>query len=483
MRKIRSSMKKRAICLIAIGLIFGIIGGQYLPKYGPSFFGYFCVILFVNQWIQKKEEKQFLTRLKKIFFREKTWIFLVVISVLFGAIDCQYEEKKKYHWDLDQQEVSFSGTILQREQKEELEYYLVLLDSLNGKKLNPKIKIKLVTRKNKDTMISYGSFVTGRGIWQEFQTQRNEFGFHEKNYQKAKGISAKIQAERKQIQERKNEKRWDWKSSIRELREAFGKILEKHLGEEESALAKALLLGKTEDLSAQAKEIYQDSSLAHLIAISGSHVSILFGVLQRLGKKCAKRLKQIGLLFFFVFFSILAGESASVQRACICTGLSLLASLLSRKSDSYQNLAISLLFLLWQNPFCIFDIGLQLSYLGTLAILTCQKKKQSIKQCYLKRKWESLKEEFFLTWKVNFVIFPILMVSFHKVSLAFAFSGILLNPLLNVILLLGYFLLGIGNGIEKIANPLWKILHLLLRYFSKSSRRNFTNSRNGSILD
>lgn len=123
------------------------------------------------------------------------------------------------------------------------------------------------------------------------------------------------------------------------------------------------LFGEKSKLSDETKTIFQDSSLSHMIAISGAHVGIVLGVLRFIGKKCAKRLWKMCLILFLVCFSVFVGGSPSVVRACVSAELSLLASLCYRKADTINNLGLSICLLIFLNPFCILDIGLQLSYL------------------------------------------------------------------------------------------------------------------------
>jgi len=136
------------------------------------------------------------------------------------------------------------------------------------------------------------------------------------------------------------------------------------------------LFGEKSKLSNETKTVFQDSSLSHMIAISGAHVGIILGVLNWIGKKCAKRPWKILLFIFLIAFSIFAGGSPSVMRACIGAELSLLASLCYRRADKLNNLGISLCILLILNPFCIFDVGLQLSYLRRICHFINRKKEK-----------------------------------------------------------------------------------------------------------
>lgn len=158
---------KRPICLIAIGLIFGIIGGQYL-EYSPSFFLYiFFSIFFLYIWITKKEKK-FLKRIKKVILKRKCFLWIFLISILVGYFYLEFTEKYKYTFDLDEQEIYFSGTILERGKKDNNETYIVKIDTLNMKKLKVKIKVNLVVKENNQNIFSYGSHIFRKRYLERF---------------------------------------------------------------------------------------------------------------------------------------------------------------------------------------------------------------------------------------------------------------------------------------------------------------------------
>jgi len=163
------------------------------------------------------------------------------------------------------------------------------------------------------------------------------------------------------------------------------------------------------------------------------------------------------------------------MRACICSGLSIFASLIFRKSDMYNNLGISLIYLIIQNPFCVFDLGLILSYLGTIGILISLKeeRKDNIKENHKEKKaisfLKKIQEGFFLCIKINLILLPILICSFHKISFAFLFSGIILTPLLTVILILGFMTILFIYIYVEFAVFLIPILNVLLSIFQKTA--------------
>lgn len=98
------------------------------------------------------------------------------------------------------------------------------------------------------------------------------------------------------------------------------------------------------------------------------HVNYLvLGILFSLRKvDLGKRTIYIFTSIFLLFFMFLTGFTPSVVRACIMGILSLFAKIFYRKVDILTSISFSLCLILAYNPYSIFDIGLQLSYLGTI---------------------------------------------------------------------------------------------------------------------
>lgn len=114
--------------------------------------------------------------------------------------------------------------------------------------------------------------------------------------------------------------------------------------------------------------------MAHILAVSGAHVSYVMITLSLLLKKCNKKVYLICTIIILAFFMILTNFTPSVVRACMMAIIALTAKLIYKRSDIYNNLGISALIILLYNPYTILNIGFQLTYLGTLGIVLLGKK-------------------------------------------------------------------------------------------------------------
>lgn len=144
------------------------------------------------------------------------------------------------------------------------------------------------------------------------------------------------------------------------------------------------------------------------------------------------------------------------------------ANLVYRKSDIANNIAISLLTILIINPFSITEIGLQLSYLGTIGIIILNK---NIKNIFIKLKInKKIAELLSITFAAQAMIMPIMAFSFNTISLTFFISNFLASPVLGLDIILGFITILISLISFKLAKMLATFLNIGLQaliYISK----------------
>ena len=113
------------------------------------------------------------------------------------------------------------------------------------------------------------------------------------------------------------------------------------------------------------------SGIRHIVAVSGLHVSVLYGLISMLTLRKRFLTAFLGIPVIILFAAI-AGFTPSVTRACIMICLMMVASLLNREYDAPSALAFSFLLMLLQNPFSITSVSLQLSVACVAGILLFQ---------------------------------------------------------------------------------------------------------------
>jgi competence protein ComEC len=152
----------------------------------------------------------------------------------------------------------------------------------------------------------------------------------------------------------------------------FNTVLNQILPQKEASLLGSFLLGsKVSPLDDETKEKYRQAGLIHLLVVSGTQVSILIGVCLALAKGAGlPTWLAVTITSFFNFLLvIMTGAGASIVRAAIMGEVMLIGLLFEREKEVYTSLALSALILLLADANVLFDLGFQLSFAATWALV------------------------------------------------------------------------------------------------------------------
>ncbi len=130
--------------------------------------------------------------------------------------------------------------------------------------------------------------------------------------------------------------------------------------EDTAGFARALLLGDTDGIDYKTNSDLKTTGIAHVIAVSGMHVTILFGLIYFLSGRRRLLVVLIGFPVLF-FFAAMVGFSPSITRACLMNGLMMIGLLFDREYDSFTALAFAVLVMLGVNPYTVVSVSFQLS--------------------------------------------------------------------------------------------------------------------------
>lgn len=161
-----------------------------------------------------------------------------------------------------------------------------------------------------------------------------------------------------------------------EIRDSLTGIFIRNLGEDAGGFVSALMLGNDRFLPDTVTRDFQRLGLAHVLAISGMHLSVLCALVDLLLKPLGKRASQVGCLFTVLFYMFITGLSASVTRSGLMLIIMILASFFGRSSDRFTNLGVSVFIICLIDPYSGGDIGLQLSFAAVMAILLLTEKRR-----------------------------------------------------------------------------------------------------------
>lgn len=414
--------------IIMIALTIGIIWGLYFK----ISIALILPLVFIVYLVLDKR----IRNLKKYII-----IFLIVScisNINIKKLENDFNERYK---KIINNEVQIIGTIISNpiEKEYNLQYILKVEDINNDSSFkDTKILIKI---KKKNSKLKYGDKIKINTQIKEPEIQRNEGGFNYKQYLKTKKIYAIADVNKINLMKENNVNFIDKFTNV--ISRSISKRTSELLKEDEASILTAMLIGNKDSLNENIKEDFRKSSLSHILAISGMHVSyIIMGITFIINKtKVNKKISKIITILFLIFFIILTGKTPSVQRACIMSIYMILGNLLYKKTNILSSISISMIFILLENPYSILDIGLQLSYAGTLGIviiypiLNKYKSSKIIKIKLIDR----IIDIMLVTLSANIVLFPIILFHFNTISTTFLLSNLLVSPIIGIIIFLGFF--------------------------------------------
>ena len=164
-----------------------------------------------------------------------------------------------------------------------------------------------------------------------------------------------------------NKTHGDFITKLCEIKRNIYSRLEENLGKRKAGLIASIAFGYSDYLDNEDKEDMKNLGVIHSISVSGLHVVIVYGFLRIfLGRKFGLLAAMIYVIFTGYNYSSIR---AFVMLACVEWG-----HILKRNNSSISALCLSAMILLIYEPFSIFSISFDLTYLATLGIIMFNKK-------------------------------------------------------------------------------------------------------------
>ena len=240
---------------------------------------------------------------------------------------------------------------------------------------------------------------------------------------------------------------------------------------QEQGILMALVLGVTDGLDSEVLSAYAASGAMHVLAVSGMHVSILYGILLFAFKPIRKSpasewsIAVICLLLLWMY-AFVTGLSPSVLRAVTMFSFVAVARPLGRNTNIYNTLAASAFILLLYDPWLILSVGFQLSYLAVWGIVYLQRPLNNL--------WAAPNTLLHWAWQITTVSIAaqwttvaISIYYFHQFPTYFLLANLVVIPASTVVLVGGIVLLVI-SPVTAIAAPLGTMLQWCTQYMDEA---------------
>ncbi|MBO5197860.1 MAG: DNA internalization-related competence protein ComEC/Rec2 [Lachnospiraceae bacterium] len=261
-----------------------------------------------------------------------------------------------------------------------------------------------------------------------------------------------------------------WKAALYALRDKLSKGYQACLPQKEAGIISAMLLGERELLDDEVREQYDIAGIAHLLSISGLHVSLL-------GTACLMFLKKLSVpvipaavisIFLVSGYSFLTGCGVSTIRASIMLVLLLAAPIFGRTYDGLSALSGAALWLLYSNPLLLYQAGFLMSFGAVLGIQALA----PAVHVFLRTKErtehaQKLLNRLVTPLCIQAVLLPIMMWFFYEISLYSILVNLLVLPLSSYVVLSGALggMLGILSAVPArfVLGTAWLILQFFER--------------------
>ncbi len=437
----------RPIFIIVIGYIIGIIWGLYLQISIVHFYFFLLTIYIIIKLPYHKKKfrifsiKRYFRYIKLIF--KLNIIFTIIISSLISNIIIRYKDNKYDNLYKGIEGLETTGIVVSN--KIEKEYY-------------NRYKIKVIEGKFKNTYLyinskeelEYGDKIDVNGEFIEPSKARNYKGFDYKKYLKTLKIYGTIKVKNIKVLE-KNRASILMQISNR----VFIKIKETIKSTYSEKIAKivmGVMLGYTDEIDDETKQDFSNSNISHVLAVSGMHISYIIILVTNstkklFGKKQSKIIASIVLLIYM----FITGFGISVVRASIMGILSCMAFIVYRKSDTLNNISISALIILINNPYSLTSLSFLLTYGGTLGIIYFEQIVEKIlksinlrnrkwKYVFLKiqRKCKNIIEVISVSISAQIIITPIMALNFNSIGIGFILTNLMLSYIIGIIVMGGF---------------------------------------------
>ncbi|NET54650.1 MAG: DUF4131 domain-containing protein [Symploca sp. SIO2E6] len=216
------------------------------------------------------------------------------------------------------------------------------------------------------TGLSIGQRIAITGLLYAPKPPKNPGAFDFKAYLARQGAFAGLSGLQITSYEPISEKSWGWWK----LRQRILRAQVRWLGSPTGQLVSTMVLGRRAvDLPYEIRDEFIAAGLAHVLAASGFHISLILGLVLGLTKRMSGRSQFIIGLSVLVIYVGLTGLQPSVMRAAIMGLGALIALLTQRKTKPLGSLLVAATILLLWNPLWIWDLGFELSFLATLGLL------------------------------------------------------------------------------------------------------------------
>lgn len=366
-------------------------------------------------------------------YKNEVYIFLLMTLFVFFNFNLRSEYLKYFDMETYLKQGNYQLQIINRPRVNDFFQAEFVVEA---RELEPSFKqkikeiflpIRVFATSNSSEGLELGDIVRLEGL-EQLKTEKLD-GFRAKSLKKDKVFFELKKADLLFVEHKSS---WVYK-----LQEKIKNYYISTLGTYDGSIINSLLLGsRVSEIPRDFVEKVRNLGLGHFFAASGFHLLVLTLFLAWLMNIFAvsARAGNVVNVFAVIVYSALAGFSPSIVRAAIFILAYLLLELAERKPRNISLLLVIAGFTLLFDPYAIYDLGFQFSYLATLAIILWGP--------YFKQKFallpDYLSDLLSVTLSVQVFLLPLVIYYFHGIQIWTVLANVIFAPLLSLLVVLSF---------------------------------------------
>ena len=412
----------------------------------------------------------------KLFIEKKLYIKTVIVILIFGVIGFgrfKYEEKifNTYVSNLElfgRGNKTITGKVESIGKSTNSNYYILSNCYIDGLKVG---KCRCYFSDELKSDVKIGNLIKVLAGTSVIEAPSNEGEFNQENYYRSDGITFISFANNIEIT---NGKIDILKQKIYETKLKIKSQIFKIFNEKDAGLFSAMVTGDKSSIDKEQKDRFKDNGIAHILAISGLHLSILgLALFELLRKKLSVNVSAGFVSIFILLYGIFIDAGPASLRAITMLFIRFLSLAIGRTYDSKNTLFIIAFIFIMIRPYLLFNAGFQFSYVAIyalntdLSVLKISKKKKEIDDEVIVSgiKIKELKVPAVIM--LTLFLFPITIFHYFTYPLYSIFINLIVIPLMAFVL--GFGLAGVGFSFIYLdgGKVLAFIVHIIFTIYDK----------------
>ena len=282
-----------------------------------------------------------------------------------------------------------------------------------------------------------GDFVSARGRVLKIRGYKNPGMLDIELLMRARGVTARMHAGKAGVEVSPGA--GGFLRSVAEVRAHYRAKMREAMPEADAAAVFAMVFGGYEGLRPELVDVFTATGLVHILSVSGSHITLLAGLVAWLASAFSLRRGWAAVLVAAAAFgyAALSGFVAPAVRAAIMGGLSFFALANGREYDGRRILVVTALVMMFVSPLLLYDVSFQLSFASTAGLLCLS---PQLRECGLFAPLPRvLRDGLALTIGAQLATLPICAWYFHAVSLSSLIANLVVVPILELLMVAALF--------------------------------------------